>query len=115
MESSIIEYATVLFLVVVFVAAEVYRMRRAKTGRIVDFEDQGVALVALPMMKVQVRLDDGAIVQAHLNSCTACLGRLQIGDAVRVSPSRDGWVVDLPWVRGKKCSSSIEAQCRGTS
>ena len=115
MESSIIEYATVLFLVVVFIAAEVYRMRRAKTGRIVGFEDQGVALVALPMMKVQVRLDDGATVQAHLSSCTACLGRLQIGDAVRVSPTRDGWVVDLPWTRGKKCNSSMGAHCRGTS
>ncbi len=38
------------------------------------------------MMSVKVRMKDGAEIDADLNSCTACMGRLKVGDEVRVSP-----------------------------
>ena len=66
--------------------------------------DAGMGLVTLPVVTVQVRLDDGNEVRAKLNCCTACLGRLSVGDEVRVSDTRDGWVVNLPWLRTKSCS-----------
>ena len=99
-----LELATVLFLVVVFLMAEVYRVKRQRRGLIVAMNDAGMGLVTLPVVTVQVRLDDGSEVPAKLNCCTACLGRLSVGDEVRVSATRDGWVVNLPWLRTKSCS-----------
>lgn len=103
-----LELATVLFLVGVFLMAEIYRMKRQKRGLIVAMNDPGMPLVALPVVTVQVRLDDGSEVPAKLNCCTACLGRLTVGDEVRVCDTRDGWVVDLPWLRSGGCSNRDE-------
>jgi hypothetical protein len=99
-----LELATVLFLVAVFLTAEVYRMKRWRRGLIVAMDNPGIPLVALPVVTVQVRLDDGSEVSAKLNCCTACLGRLTVGDEVRVSDTSDGWVVNLPWLRTGTCS-----------
>ncbi|MEJ2718347.1 MAG: hypothetical protein P8182_14625, partial [Deltaproteobacteria bacterium] len=85
--------------------AEVYRMKRQRRGLIVGMNDAGMGLVTLPVVTVHVRLDDGNEVQAKLNCCTACLGRLSLGDEVRVSDTRDGWVVNLPWLRTGACSA----------
>jgi hypothetical protein len=100
-----LEQATILFLVIVFIAAEIYRSRRGLRGSILAVNDAGLPLIAAPVMSVQVRLRDGREVTASLTCCTACLGRVQIGDEVRVANTRDGWVVDLPWFRGRSCSS----------
>ncbi len=98
-----IEQATVLFLVMVFAAAEVYRLVRGRRGVIVSEDDSGLAGIALPVTSVKVRLECGDEVTATMNCCTACLGRLKIGDEVRVSDSSDGYVVDLPWFRRRSC------------
>jgi hypothetical protein len=100
-----LELATVLFLVAVFLMAEIYRVKRQRRGLIVALEDPGMSLVTLPVVTVQVRLDDGTEVPAKLNCCTACLGRLTLGDEVRISDTREGWVVDLPWLRTGACSA----------
>ena len=100
-----LELATVLFLVAVFLMAEIYRMKRQRRGLIVGLHDTGMSLIVLPEVTVQVRLDDGTEVPAKLNCCTACLGRLTVGDEVRVSDTRDGWVVNLPWLRTGACSA----------
>ena len=101
-----IEHATLVFLITLFVAAEVFRIMRGTRGVIMSVHDGGLA-AAMSVMTVKVRLKDGAEVDADLNSCTACMGRLKVGDEVRVSPTRDGYVVDLPWMR--------RGDCRGTS
>ncbi|MDQ7781669.1 MAG: hypothetical protein RDU20_02240 [Desulfomonilaceae bacterium] len=98
-----LEHATLLFLVCVFVVAEIYRARRGLRGVITSADECSIGPVPLPVMTVRVRLEGGDEVTARLNCCTACLGRLNIGDVVRVSDSRDGYVVDLPWVRGTRC------------
>ncbi|MGB6065833.1 MAG: hypothetical protein WBG50_13595 [Desulfomonilaceae bacterium] len=100
-----IEQATVFFLVIVFAAAEVYRMLRGRRGVLVSEDNQGLPGIALPVTSVKVRLESGDEVTATMNCCTACLGRLKIGDEVRVSDSSDGYVVDLPWFRRGSCHS----------
>jgi hypothetical protein len=94
-----IDQLTLVFLVGVFVLAEVYRAGRASRGVIVSVESDPTGLLELPTMIVRVRLRDGNEVSAGLSCCTACLGRLRVGDEVRVTSSRDGYIVDLPWLR----------------
>jgi hypothetical protein len=98
-----LEYLTLLFLVSVFVVAEVYRAARSLRGVIVSADDCSLGPIALPVMTVRVRLESGKEVSAKLNCCTACLGRLDVGDEVRIADSRDGYVIDLPWFRKKRC------------
>lgn len=94
-----LEQATIIFLILVFVAAELYRCIRGRRGVIVSFHDLGPFSAILPVLAVSVRLQDGQEVTAQLNGCTACLGRLKVGDEIRISNSSDGYVVDLPWFR----------------
>jgi hypothetical protein len=90
-----------IFLVLVFVAAEIYRMRRGQPAVIVSVAENSFGPVPLPIMHVGVRLDDGAEVSASMDCCTACLGRLNIGDEIRVYSSREGYKVALPWLRSR--------------
>ncbi len=100
-----IEQATVVFLVIVFAAAEIFRLMRGSRGVIVREEGEEIPGIALLMTTVRVRLESGEEVTASMNCCTACLGRLKIGDEVRVSQSHDGYVVDLPWFSRRSCHS----------
>lgn len=99
------EYITLLFLVIIFAAAEIYRAIHGKRGVILALEDSPVATLLLPVTSVRVKLGDGSEVSARMNCCTACLGRLRVGDEVRVSDTRDGYVVELPWLTRSRCSS----------
>ncbi len=105
-----IEYATLIFLILIFVAAEIHRARRGVRGVIASVKDTGIDPMFLPVTPVNVRLENGSEVIAQVNCCTACLGRLKIGDHVRVSRSKEGYTVDLPWIRKKICSSPDGAQ-----
>lgn len=110
-----IENVTVIFLVVVFIAAEVYRMTRGERGVISSVRDVGIDPILLPVTPVNVRLENGAEITANVNCCTACLGRLKIGDQVRVCRSKEGYVVDLPWIQNRTCSGlggPNERSCR---
>ena len=100
-----IEQATLVFLVIVFAAAEIFRFMRGRRGVIVCEEDAGLPGIALPVTAVRVKLESGDEVTASMNCCTACLGRLKVGDEVRVSNSRDGYLVDLPWFSRRSCHS----------
>jgi hypothetical protein len=104
-----LENATLIFLVLIFVAAEILRSVRSRPGVIVSVEEGYLGPVLLPLMKVNVRLERGDEVSASLNCCTLCLGHLKLGDEVRVSPSREGYVVDLPWFRSGKCRDTGKA------
>ncbi len=97
------DHATLLFLIVLFASAEVYRLSRGMRGEIVSMVDMGLPGMGLPVMKVQVLLSRGDHVIADLACCTACLGRLQVGDQVKVRQSKDGYVVELPWTQQKAC------------
>lgn len=100
-----IEQATILFLVAVFVAAEIYRALRSTRGTIIALDNTGLGDLA-PVFAVKVRLEEGREIDANLNFCTACIGRLKIGDDVRVCASGNGYVADLPWFRRKRCSTT---------
>jgi hypothetical protein len=100
-----IELATTIFLITVFLCAELYRLIRGKTGIVVAFIE-GLPGTAMLTNKVQVELAGGELVTAEMNACVACLGRVGIGTEVRVAESREGFVVHLPWFRSGKCSGS---------
>lgn len=110
-----LETATLLFLIVAFVAAELHRVRRGRRGIIVGADDSGLGHLLLPVVTVKVRLEDGRNIDAELNCCTACLGRLQLGDEVRVLDSRNGYVVDLPWRRRVRCDAEASRVCGAAS
>ncbi len=97
------DHATLLFLVGLFLAAEIYRIRRGTRGKIVSMVDTGLLGAVLPITKVRVELAPGESVIADLACCTACLGRLQVGDEVRVRNSKDGYVVELLWTGHRSC------------
>lgn len=108
-----LDHATLIFLVLVFAAAEIYRIRRGQPGVIVSVGENSFGPIPLPVMHVGVRLATGTEVSASMDCCTACLGRLAIGDEVRVYRSREGFKVALPWVRsgntgkcGRSCGCS---------
>ena len=107
-----VEYATAIFLVAIFIAAEVYRMTRGVRGVISSVKDIGIDPILLPVTPVNVRLENGAEITANVNCCTACLGHLKIGDQVRVCRSKEGYVVDLPWVRNRSCIGPDELKQR---
>jgi hypothetical protein len=92
-----LDHATLIFLVLVFVAAEVYRSLRQEAGVIVSVGNTSLGPVPLPLVAINVRLQSGCEVSANLDCCTACLGRLDVGDEVRVFRSNEGYKVALPW------------------
>jgi hypothetical protein len=104
-----LEHATLIFLIALFVLAELYHMARGERGLIIDVHEPALAHF-LPAMQVTVELTEGREVVATLSGCTACLGRLQIGDEVLVRSSKDGYVVDLPWVRKHTCADGCDAR-----
>ncbi|HMK36049.1 MAG TPA: hypothetical protein VK463_13335 [Desulfomonilaceae bacterium] len=103
------ESATLLFLIALFAAAEMYRLVRGTRGVITSVSEAGL-LAAASVMTVKVKLKGGDEIDADLNCCTACIGRLKVGDEVRVCPTRDGYVVDLPWTR-RSSSRDLSGAC----
>ncbi|MFH0824848.1 MAG: hypothetical protein V2B18_19010 [Pseudomonadota bacterium] len=101
-----LEHATSAFLVVLFVVAEIYRLRRARRGVILALNEGGPSFVALPVTPAKVRMNDGKVVTASLGCCTACLGRLKVGDEVLVADTKEGFTVELPWVGTRRRRSS---------
>lgn len=105
-----IETITLIFLVILFLTAEGYRALRSSRGIIVSFEDSDLGFLVSPELTAKIRLEDGAIVQASVNGCTACMGNLIVGSQVRVYESSNGYVVDTPWFRKKFPASCKTAQ-----
>jgi hypothetical protein len=103
-----LEYITLLFLIFIFAAAEVYRIKRGCRGVITAVNDYGLPSIVLPAVQLRVRLTDGQHVTATATSCVACIGRLKIGDEVRVCRTKDGYAADLPWLRSRECSRKKE-------
>ncbi|MGB9617611.1 MAG: hypothetical protein ACP5M0_11550 [Desulfomonilaceae bacterium] len=90
------DYLTTLSLVAVFLAAELYRCFGSRRGVILDLKsDERVA--ALNSATALIRLEDGNEIAAEIPPCTLCLGRLGIGEEVRVIRGARGYSVDLPW------------------
>ena len=105
-----LESLTIAFLVVVFVAAEIWRSLNGTRGVIVSMNDDGLSFAAMGVGTIDVQLESGEQITASVNCCTACLGRLRVGDPVRVCHSKEGYVADLPWVRGRKCKGISESK-----
>jgi hypothetical protein len=89
---------TTLFLVVVFVAAEFYRIRSRITGSIreilpLDGDPSGITGVRL-----QVVTSEAGEVTAFVSGCQMCISPIQIGEIVSLVPGPNGYVVKSPWI-----------------
>jgi hypothetical protein len=99
-----LEGITIAFVVAVFVLAEARRVLKGDRGIITGCCDTDIPMAASCSCTVTVRMSDGREVAAKLDGCTACMGRLSVGDEVRVSTTSDGHVVTLPWFRSRPLS-----------
>jgi len=100
-----LEFLTTLLVLAVFIAAEVHRVLGSQKGiilRLLEAGDEGTSLDLAA--SAQVKLEDGKEITAKIQPCTMCLGRLGVGDEVRVMRSGRGYSVDLPWLRTMNCS-----------
>ena len=104
-----LEYITLLFLIFVFTAAEAYRIKRGSRGVVTAINDYGLPSIILPAIQLRVRLTNGQYVTATATSCVACLGRLKIGDEVRVCRSKDGYTADLLWMHSRECTQDKQS------
>jgi hypothetical protein len=99
-----IEQITLLFLVAIFVLAEIYRARRSVRGIVVSMEESGPLNFFGEFSTAVVRLSSGKKVQARMTSCTACLGKIGPGSEVRIFSSSEGYQIDPVWIRTVKNS-----------
>lgn len=105
------EQVTLVFLVGVFILAEIYRAVRSARGFIVSVDNPGLENFFGETRTVVVRLRSGREVKAKLTQCAACIARMDIGSEVRVFKGSDGYVVDPVWFHTKKlCSFSEDTQ-----
>jgi hypothetical protein len=110
-----LEHYTILFVILFFVAAEIRRVAQGASGFIEEFVDIGPMAVFMPVLRIKVRLGNSELIEARLNGCAACMGRLEKGDRVRISKTSDGYIADLPWIAGKRKTGSppgrMETKC----
>jgi len=97
-----VENITLLFLIALFILAEIYRARRSIRGVIVSVEDSGPQNFLGEIRTAVVRLRSGEEVTAKLTHCAACIAKIQLDSEVKVFNSLDGYIVDPVWFRSKK-------------
>ncbi len=78
---------------------ELVLRRRVLRGTILEAVPAPVPLAGLLATDFAVRLDDGREVTARASGCVQCLAQLARGSRVALLPSRDGYVITLPWLR----------------
>lgn len=106
-----LEQGTLLFLVMIFFAAEIFRVARGTRGVLLSLTDPGHDLESAALIAARVKLRDGTVIDAGLNYCTACMGRLRVGDEVRVTNSREGYILDLPWFQRRASNRQPCTSC----
>lgn len=99
------ENATLIFLIAVFLMAELYRTRRSVRGMVISIDECGPQNFLGEIRTAIVRLSSGRDIEAKLTSCSACIGKIGIGSEVKVFKSSDGYMIDPIWFRSKdKCA-----------
>jgi hypothetical protein len=108
-----VEHVTLLFLIAVFILAEIYRARRSIRGIIVSVEDSGPQNFLGEIRTAVVKLRSGEEVTAKLTQCAACIAKIQLGSEVKVFNSSDGYTIDPVWFRSKnQCGFSENIHAR---
>jgi len=93
---------TTLFLVIVFVAAEFYRFRQRITGSIREIRPLDGDPTGLMGARLQVVTSDAGEVTAFASGCQMCASRLGIGETVSLVPGSNGYVIQSPWIPGRR-------------
>lgn len=97
-----IEQITLFFLIAVFILAEIYRARRSVRGVVISVENSSPQNFLGEIKTAIVKLNSGREITATLTSCSACLGKIDVGSEVKVFNSSNGYVIDPVWFRSRK-------------
>jgi len=106
-----IEQITLLFLIAIFALAEIYRARRSVRGIVISLEEPGPFNFFGEFRTAVVRLSSGKKVEAKMTSCTACLGKIELGSEVKIYSASDGYQIDPVWFRSIK-NCGVTDSCR---
>ena len=96
-------FSTFVALVIFFVAIEIYRSKFVIKGVIVEFSHTDPGIDEFILARMQVRLQNGQVVQAEASHCTVCMGNLAVGDEVSLSRKDDRYIVNLPFKMKRSC------------
>jgi len=107
-----IEVGTLLFLVIVFVGAEIWTHRHGLRGRVIEMVDDANGLPRMVDRQMKVRLNAGSVVTARVSGCTSCMARFVLGDPVVLVRHSGGYTVTVPWFE-RTCSAPEEGRCHG--
>jgi hypothetical protein len=88
---------TTLFLIAVFLAAELYRFKRRITGLIRDIRFLDDDPTGLMGARIQVITPENGEITAFISSCQMCASPISIGAKVLLIPGPNGYVMKSPW------------------
>ena len=90
-----VEIATTVLLLVLFAAAEIYRLSAPKRGRLISCEPIAGGLGGY---NAKVELKSGDVADVYISPCVMCAGRLEVGSEVIVHKTKNGLVASVPLV-----------------
>jgi hypothetical protein len=93
---------TTLFLFMIFVAAEFYRLKRRITGSIREICLLEGDPTGLAGARLHVVTPDNSEVTAFVSGCQMCVCRLQIGETVSLVPGPNGYIMKSRWIPGRR-------------
>lgn len=99
---------TFIALIIFFAVVEVYKSKTYIKGMIVDFCHSDIGVEKLITSRIKVKLENSQIVEAEAMSCTMCLGHFAVGDEVKLTKSKDKYIVNLPLGLSKNKLCNIE-------
>jgi hypothetical protein len=88
---------TTLFLVAVFLAAELYRFKGRITGLIQEIRYLDGDPTGLMGARIQVVTPENGEITAFISSCQMCASPISIGEKVLLIPGPNGYILKSSW------------------
>jgi hypothetical protein len=103
---------TTAFLVLVFIAAELYRFKRRISGSIREILPADGDPTGIAGARLKVETAEAGEVAAFISGCQMCASRLEIGARVLLIPGPNGYIVKSPWISGG-CNRKFQQPGKG--
>ena len=102
---------TTLFLILVFLAAEIASHAGKVKGRIIRFAREEMHVPGLTGCRILVEKENGERVWAEASGCVACQGNFKIGDEIKLVSTSGGYKVMIPFFSFGNGSHSVGRGC----
>jgi hypothetical protein len=89
---------TALFLVAVFLAAELYRFKRRIAGLVKEIRFMDGDATGILGAYVQVATQENGEVVGFISGCQLCACPIAIGESVLLIPGPEGYIIKSPWL-----------------